>query len=43
MQIRELGRIFELCSDEIDLEPVDVPYADRGPRRPWIIARREDA
>jgi transcriptional regulator with XRE-family HTH domain len=43
MQLRKLGRVFGLCSDEIDLEPVDVPDADRGPRRPRIIARREDA
>ena len=40
MQLRKLGKVFERCSDEIDLHPAEV--AD-GPTRRRIIARREGA
>jgi len=42
-QLRKLGQVFGLCSDEIDLEPVDVSDQGRAPRRQRVIPRREDA
>lgn len=33
-QMRRLGEIFGLCSDEIDLEPVGTPHRARADRRP---------
>jgi transcriptional regulator with XRE-family HTH domain len=42
-QLRKLGQVFGLCSDEIDLEPTDVSDAGRGPVRRRVIVRREDA
>ena len=43
MQLRKLGRVFVMCSDDIDLDPADVPDPDRGPVRRRIIARRNEA
>ena len=42
-QLRKLGRVFGMCSDDIDLEPADVHDPERGPIGRRIIARREDA
>ena len=33
-QLRRLGQIFGLCSDEIALEPEGVAAVDRAPHRP---------
>ena len=41
-QVRALGRLFELCSDEIELEHLSVADARGKPSRPRLIAQSED-
>jgi len=40
-QLRKLGQVFGICSDEVDLEHADVPVSERSPVRRRVIARRE--
>ena len=41
-QVRKLGRLFGMCSDEIELEHLSVPDSRGRPSRPRIIAQSED-
>ena len=41
-QLRKLGRLFGMCSDEIELEHLSVADARGKPSRPRLIAQSED-
>lgn len=42
-QLRKLGRLFGMCSDEIELEHLPVPDSRGKPSRPRLIARSEES
>jgi transcriptional regulator with XRE-family HTH domain len=41
-QLRKLGQLFGMCSDEIELEHFSVADSRGKPSRPRLIARSED-
>lgn len=41
-QLRKLGRLFDMCSDDIELEQLPVGDARGKPSRPRLLAEPED-
>lgn len=40
-QLRKLGHLFEMCSDEIELEQLEMRRERSKPSRPRLTAKRE--